>query len=755
VIESSRGETLAPSTYCDCILHNFDQWVARNRDFVDSGVHLYFLSPKHDWTTMAGPYWTDDGVYPTPDAAVEARDVEGQARAILEMDPEARFFVRPGETVPKAWQEKHRGEMQLSSTGVQMDQISLASELGWDHFTRYLENLVAYCEARPWAERIVGYMYFAYGEGLTGLACGGFTFDVCEAMQAAFRRHVRETYPDEAALREAWNDPAATFAGVTVPTEAEWKARRERLLHWPQPAEVRRERDYADLQAILFRRYFRRIMGTLRDATARRPVLLGIDALKQPMLGWLLNQAFGRTDWITDAMGDYPEMTVPSGAVDVGDLLDDEGWQIVITPSDYTARSVGYGWESEGVNDSLRLRGKVMFVENDARTWMGAEAETLGAFLTPAEVRAGLLRNTAWALTRGHLHYWMNVGSSYFHDVRIHEAAVRDERRLLDASVHWPHRETEHAVCFVIDDSGPRHENGTAGYQQIATLWQRHLGLAHCGLPYRVHLFSDLAKANMPAYRTYLFPNLFELNDERLNLLRRSVLRDGRLALFGPATGITDGQALGAGGISRLLGIDFELVPKQAPRRVLVHGTHAITRRLAAATTFGDSYPYGPLLVPTRAAVNAGGFATLGSATTFWNVNKPGLILKEFGRGAAGNGTPGTRGAGDCAIVWSIAMPLPAALLRECARYAGSHIWCEDDAVVLASDTVAALHSVKTGTHTLRLPGPRTVWDLLSGDKLGSGLTSLDLELTAPETRLFYFGEDAPFRPAGRVQGGA
>jgi len=51
-------------------------------------------------------------------------------------------------------------------------------------------------------------------------------------------------------------------------------------------------------------------MGAMRAATAGRSVLLGIDALKQPMIGWLLNQAFGRLDWITDPMGDYPEMTV-------------------------------------------------------------------------------------------------------------------------------------------------------------------------------------------------------------------------------------------------------------------------------------------------------------------------------------------------------------------------------------------------------------------------------------------------------------
>jgi len=692
VIVSSRGTVLSPACYCDCITWPFDEWVERNRDFVASGVHLYFLSPQLDWNTLASGFWTDDGVYPQPTGD---HDLDGQARAILAIDPQARFFVRASECVPKAWAAKHPGEMQRSTTGQQMDQLSLAATTGWSHFHRYLQNIVADCEARPWSERIVGYMYFPMGEGLTTLACNGFTFDASAAMQRAFQQ--------------------------PVPTEAEWKTKRESLLHWPDPASMQRERAYFDLQAALFRQVFRGIMRALREATTARPVLLGIDALKQPMLGWLLNQAFGRQDWITDPLGDFPEMALASGAIDVGDLLDDAGWDIIITPSDYTARAVGYGWESEGVNDSLRLRGKALLVENDARTWVGKESETLGAFLTPAEVRAGLLRNTAWALTRGHLHYWMNVGSHYFHDPKIHEVAVRDERRLLDASVNWPHRETEEAICFVIDDSSPRHENGTAGYQQIATLWQRHLGLAHCGVPYRVYLFSDLAKENMPRYRTYLFPNLFELNPERLALLRRTVLRDGRLAIFGPATGITDVKQL-----SELLGIEFELIARQAPRRVLVHGRHPVTANLPAALTYGDSYAYGPIIVPTRAAVNAGDFVTLGSATTFWGVNKPGLILKE---------TP------DSKMIWTVAMPLPANLLRECCRYAGGHIWCEEDDVVLASETVVALHSVKAGPRTLCLPTPRPVWDLLSGEKLGDALTRIEMVVTPPETRLFCFEE--------------
>jgi len=90
-------------------------------------------------------------------------------------------------------------------------------------------------------------------------------------------------------------------------------------------------------------------------------------------------------------------------------------------------------------------------------------------------------------------------------------------------------------------------------------------------------------------------------------------------------------------------------------------------------------------------------------------------------------------------------MPLPANLLRECARYGGSHIWCEDDNVVLASETVMALHTVKSGPPTFRLPSPRPVWDLLAGALLGERIREITLEMTAPETRLFYSGDHPPY----------
>jgi hypothetical protein len=50
------------------------------------------------------------------------------------------------------------------------------------------------------------------------------------------------------------------------------------------------------------------------------------------------------------------------------------------------------------------------------------------------------------------------------------------------------------------------------------------------------------------------------------------------------------------------------------------------------------------------------------------------------------------------------------------------------------------------GPRALRLPSPRPVWDLLSGAKLGDAVTRIDMTVTPPETRLFYFGGDDPMK---------
>jgi len=77
--------------------------------------------------------------------------------------------------------------------------------------------------------------------------------------------------------------------------------------------------------------------------------------------------------------------------------------------------------------------------------------------------------------------------------------------------------------------------------------------------------------------------------------------------------------------------------------------------------------------------------------------------------------------------------------LRACARYAGCTVWAEEGDVVYASESVAALHTVKNGRRTLRLPRAFTVTDAVTGAALGRR-REISWNAKAPETRVFSLG---------------
>ncbi|OPZ24796.1 MAG: hypothetical protein BWZ02_02750 [Lentisphaerae bacterium ADurb.BinA184] len=714
----------------------------------------------HDFFDQA--FWVDDGVYPADDHAY-AYSLDRQAEAILRACPEARFYIKFSLSPPINWTRKYPGDMQTDEQGTTYREASWCSPRYLRDLTTGIESLVRYCESRAWAAHIVGYLPLPYGEGATLLTINGHLFDVSAASADGFRRWLRRRYRTDRALARAWADPDATLDTAAVPRDSDWLRRRREavptiggqplaavtvatnagnkpagLFHWIEPANALREHDYCRFMRDSLLAWVRTVTGAVRRGCARAGAakVVLIDAFKQPLMGWQIQSNF---DGIGDGQS-FPNLLLLSGSWNLGPVLDKVGLDGLWNPADYTARTLGFAYESEGLTDSLPLRGQTAMLENDARCYVGQGIQDQGAFRTETEVEAGLLRNAALPLSRGWQSYWCNVGSSYFHDAGIHKT-IRRLVPMLDRLNTAPHRETRDAIALVIDDESPLYEDFTSGYQSLACIWQRVKGLAHCGVPYRVHLLSDLERDNFPAYKLYLFPNLFKVDDGVCKLLERKVLRDGNLALFGPATGITDGRVLTAGPASRLLGVPMELVARTTVRHVIAHDPgHPVTEELPAGFIYGDSLPYGPTLVPGEWAVERNGATPLGHANLCWFIHRTGLFLKEFGRGVAGNGRGGgRRGAGDYGLVWSVAMPLPAELLRACARYAGCTVWAEEGDVVYASESVAALHTVKNGRRTLRLPRAFTVTDAVTGAALGRR-REISWNAKAPETRVFSLG---------------
>ena len=693
-----NGQPVPQSVYCDYIQRG--DWEERIREFVDSGVTVFCVCP-HGLETSA---WWGGVADAEKLKTTTLRSVKQQAEFILTLQPDALFYIRLSSTVPEWWGAQYPEEMQTDEAGKRYWDASLPSARYLQDVAAFLNRLVTHCESQSWGERIIGYLEAPSGEGCMPLTFFSKLFDVSPANEAAFKAWIGAHYAGDSALQQAWGEGEVTRAQVQIPRDSAWYAKKQAaattlagkaapqnsmaidtlftfsgLFHWCEEENATPERDYCRFIRAAFIHKFRWIARAIkaRAAAFGRKRLLGFDIAEQPLLGWQIALAFNGYG----AGAEYPNILLLSGSWDVAELLDDELINVSFTPADYHARAVGFAFEAEGVSDSMLLRGKTMIIENDARSYLGQGLTEQGSPRNIKEVEAALLRNAAMTLSRGIQSYWCNVGSSYFHDAPIQQI-IRKTAGMLDRLNSAPRHETREAIAFIIDDESTLCEDLTSGYQSLSVIWQRIFGLAHCGLPYRIFLLSDLRKETFPRYHTYFFPNLFKVNEEVLELLHQRVLRDGNLAIFGPATGITDGRHLGSAGATTLLDIPMELQFRNAQRSVIVQhlAGHPITRELPASLTYGDSLPYGPLIIPAgEFAVEEHGGVPLGHAVSCWALNRTGLLLKEFGRGTAGNGTPGARGAGDYGVVWSVAMPLPGTLLRAAARYAGRHIWCEEE----------------------------------------------------------------------------
>jgi len=754
VIRSSDGASISWSCYGLSSAAKFEQWSDAQGGFVEAGVRLFQIcvwpTPQSFWRN---PFFSPDGK--PVDPPTERVSLDDQALWLIERAPQARFIVRFGVHPPPEWQKAHPDEFHPLGRGKLSVNASLGSDLYIRSIDRLIRDVVAWCEKQPWRNRIIGYAVFPYGEGTTEVAIKGQLFDQSPVMQKAFRDFLRKKYGTDEALREAWKENETTLQTAKVPTLAEWLAKRDslKLLHWPDPAKVQRERDYFLLQQECFHRYCTTMFQAMQEATAGRPVLKGYDLLKQQMQGWTHDAEFFG-NWTRRTTSDYGSMLLASGSLGVGPLLDHPGLDMLQTPGIYYNRAMGYAWESEGLNDSLVLRGKLNFMEADMRTWVLLDGQgkpagrrnipDAGTFLTPQEMEAGFDRTLSWALSRNQMFYYMSVSyrNRWYHAPAVF-TKIEQQRRNVETSLRLPWKETAHAICVIIDDESPLSEDFSSGYQHLAVFRQIQEGLALCGVPYRIHLLSDLSRDNFPDYKCYLFPNLFRIDDQVESLLRQKVLRDGHVAIFGPATGITDGQKLTSAPATRLLGVPMALVRKSCPRRVILHDTgHPISRKLPTLT-YGDSHPYGPILVPKSQMLREEETTArqLGAAFYYYFFDRPGLFVNDFGKGAAGSGETGARGAGDYSVVFSPAVPLPPELLRECGRYAGCNIWSEENAVVHASQNFVGLHTVRSGKHTIHLPRETEVWDLNADRRLSDGTDRIEFSVKAPATRLFYLGE--------------
>lgn len=681
--------------------------------FLDSGAEVFFINvpraatPESDYA--ASPFWVGDEIAEEPLLEVVTPTLEEQAEFILSRRPEAWLFVRFGCNEPASWRRLHPDDLFVTETGQTLPCPSLASRRYADAAAAAVTATVRFCERQPWAGRVVGYWTGMRLEGTHEPLMRGWLFDHGSAMRSRWREYLTDRYADDAAIRLAWDDPGVTRAQAPMPHD-HLRGPLPRVaadLFWcvgPQHAPLH---DYLRLGRLLLAEQVRALADAHRTASRRRPLFV-LDTLKQPMQGWD-NLSFFETgrSWPIH----FHDMLAGSGSLDAAPLLEIEGVDGIITPHDYAARGVGGVCEPEGPADSLVLRGKPLYCELDVRTWTGVEGPLYGRAANAREFEALAWRNLASALTRGYLGYFMDVFTDSFADPAMHRVI----RRVFDTqrdALEWPHEDVP-GIALVIDDTASLDTHGSGAYANEAILWELRGGLSRCGVPFRVYLLDDLSLPHLPPHRVWYFPNLFRVDDRRLELLRRTVMRDGRVVLWGPGSGISDGRTIDHAHAQRLTGFGFDRIDENQPRRTLItRHDHPVTAELPGGAILGGPLAYGPVLFPIDGD-------SLGTAWTKRGAVRSGLSVQTLRRDGQ-----------TWHSVFSTTVNHPPALWRGLARFAGAHVYTTSGDVLLADAHLVALHTVRTGPVTISLPRVSRVVEVASGKTLAH---ATDTVILAPD----------------------
>lgn len=716
-----NGEPTALPSYSPVGLLRADLSKAQSARFAAHRLGAYFVTvPSIEFTDWAyffdTPFWVGDRISSSPLAQSQGT-LDEQVEHILRGDPDAHIIVRFGTHEPKSWRDLHLDQCFVTEEGERLAVPSLASELFNRKAAEFSRAIIEHCESRGWANRVIGYANFTRMEGTHEPVVAGWVFDHSPLMVARWRQFLRDKYHTDAAISHAYGGDALSLKTIAVPRDQLRQSAPAVAdsLYFQNACDNQATRDYLLLQRELYQAHFVASSGAMRDAVenAGRQRILVYDTFKQTLLGWANAPFFDAgKNWPLA----FPDDRAFSGGVGMSQLWNLRGFDGLITPHDYQARGVGGIYEPEGSADSAVTRGKIFFCEMDVRTYCGTDVNFPAR--DDREFAAVTWRNLATSWTRGFHSYWMDVYQDWFATPAIHQIIAR-QVEVCRESVNWKHEDVP-AIAIILDDEAVLETNGNGQIFNEQVLWNLKLGLVRCGVPYRVYGFDDLGLENFPRHKLFYFPNLYRADAARLALLKRTILRDGNVVVWGPGSGISDGERIGVESAATLTDFEFSMLEINHPRRALVSDfAHPITRNLPADTILGSALAFGPVIFPTDGR-------ELARAWTNGGRDLSGLSVKSVDN------------AGEqWHSVFSTVNQLPADLWRNLARFSGTHVYCESNDIVLANSNLVALHSIQSGHKRLELPDKCEVFDVVSGERIGQEMRAIEFELQAPQTRVF------------------
>jgi len=523
------------------------------RQFARHGVRLFQVDLFFDHC------WREDG---TMDVGQAQRQIAG----VLAARPDAAVFIRFHVSAPKWWRLKHPEEgvryadveareesvegfpRIIEEDNTPVRRVSMASTRWRDEATVRLREFLQALAATPEGNALAGIQVAngVYGEWHNW----GFFHnepDVGEPMNRFWRAWLRARYVTDAALREAWRDPAAALATAVVPGLAE---RETTQGIFRDPARERRAIDYYTCVHELVADNILHFARSAKESWPR-PLITGT------FYGYFFS-TFNR-----QAAG---------GHLELHRVLRSPHIDYLSGPQAYEPEALKPGdpYRSRALLTSIRLHGKLWLDEMDAEPTIPLPQAANHDVVLRNGV-ATLRRNVLFSATKGMGLWYYDFGVSGFdldnvrHNQRgsrgtwDHAVLLRDVQALkglVDARLTRPY-ESDADVLFVYDTHS---FTGTASLRRsdpFSTVMIDHHTLAafRSGVVFDpVHVL-DLPRVDLARYRVVVFGNVYQLDDAQRRFIRERVASGGRTLVWYYAPGLSDGATLEPRRIGELTGI--------------------------------------------------------------------------------------------------------------------------------------------------------------------------------------------------------